>query len=293
MSEKTDRWVRISCDYFSDDLFADEVFTEREAYQWLIIKAAWKETTHRVGLTSYPVPRGCQYRTNRELCKAWGWGNTKVRNFLNLLVLKHKIELQNNTNKTFISLCNYNRYQDIRQLNNTETTQEQHTDNTGATHEQHTKGTNNTTSTNTILYAPEEKIEFEDLKNQSNGDLIQSWLLEASNLPQQWEGIWVVSTNEFYNWLNKGCNEQDIRIGLRDAVSKMKALQGNNSHEKMKSWSWASRFIFEAKAKREAPPPDVSANVSSFTGYQPQESAVDKVLREAKESRDAAAQSTG
>ncbi len=43
------RWIRVSTSIFDHDLFSEQAFTEREAWLWLVAKAAWKPTRHRVG----------------------------------------------------------------------------------------------------------------------------------------------------------------------------------------------------------------------------------------------------
>jgi hypothetical protein len=65
------RWVRIQVDIQEHTVFAPEPFTEREAWQWMIGRAAWKETAHRVGATVHKVPVGCFFATIREMQAVW------------------------------------------------------------------------------------------------------------------------------------------------------------------------------------------------------------------------------
>lgn len=181
------RWVRIDCDYYldEDEIFIDEPLTQREAYQWLIMNAAWKDTSHTIGDTDFIVPRGSQYRTIRKLCNEWKWGNTKVRNYLALLERKHKIKTETNTGKTLITLCNYSKFQDKSE----KPTQEQHTDNTQTTQEQHTKGTNNTiTPISSSLHSED----ITALQKPDNSKIEISQAFEAYNLSAQKNG-WAVS----------------------------------------------------------------------------------------------------
>lgn len=185
------RWVRIDCDYYldEDEIFPEEPFTQREAYQWLIMNAAWKDTTHTIGNKEYPVLRGSQYRTIRKLCKEWQWGNTKVRNFLEKLERKHKIVTESNTGKTLITLCNYSKFQDRNPESNTETTHPQDKNNTETTQEQHTKGTNNTNNTISSSLHSEDITAIQKPDNQK---LEISQAFEAYNLAAQKNG-WAVS----------------------------------------------------------------------------------------------------
>lgn len=195
------RWVRIDCDYYldEDEIFPEEPFTQREAYQWLIMNAAWKDTSHTIGNKEYPVLRGAQYRTIRKLCKEWQWGNTKVRNFLEKLERKHKITTESNTGKTLITLCNYSKFQDRNTESNTQTTHPQHTDNTETTQEQHTKGTNNTNNTNNNLtpLSPS-KPKGEQSKPSSRGTRLSA--------------EWVPSEDDFQFGLDLGFDPSAVRF---------------------------------------------------------------------------------
>lgn len=107
------RWVRIQTDVFEHAVFAREPFTEREAWLWLISKAAWKATKHRIGQHIADVPVGSVFLTLREMQGAWRWKSDKrVRSFLTMLENEEMIETKTDAGKTQISICNYSRYQD-------------------------------------------------------------------------------------------------------------------------------------------------------------------------------------
>ena len=65
------------------------------------------------------VKRGSCITSIRQLCEKWGWSNTKVRNFLNLLAKDNMLIVQSDTKKTILTVVNYSKYQDI---NDTKTT---------------------------------------------------------------------------------------------------------------------------------------------------------------------------
>jgi hypothetical protein len=107
------RWVRIQTDVFEHAVFAREPFTEREAWLWLISKAAWKATKHRVGKSVVDVQVGSVFLTLREMQAAWRWKSDKrVRSFLTMLENEEMIETKTDAGKTQVSICNYSRYQD-------------------------------------------------------------------------------------------------------------------------------------------------------------------------------------
>lgn len=106
------RWFRVSADIFEHELFAQSEMSEREAFLWLVAKAAWKDTRHRIGANMVPVPRGSLFVTLRELCSAWGWkSDHKVRTFLDVLERERMIEKDAGAGKTRVTICNYDKYQ--------------------------------------------------------------------------------------------------------------------------------------------------------------------------------------
>lgn len=94
------------------DLFANDPFSEREAWLWIISQAAWRDTKHRVGKQLYDVKIGTFFSTVRQMQEAWKWASTRrVHEFLNLLKAETMIETRIETGKTLISVCNYSQYQ--------------------------------------------------------------------------------------------------------------------------------------------------------------------------------------
>lgn len=110
------RWFRVSADIFEHELFAQSEMSEREAFLWLVAKAAWKDTRHRIGADMVPVPRGSLFVTLRELCSAWGWkSDHKVRTFLDVLERERMVEKDAGAGKTRLTICNYDKYQNSSQ----------------------------------------------------------------------------------------------------------------------------------------------------------------------------------
>ncbi|SCB30438.1 hypothetical protein [Rhizobium lusitanum] len=108
------RWVRVQASIFDHELFAAEPFSEREAWIWIITKAAWKETSHRVGASVHKVPVGSMFVTVREMQAAWRWTSTRrVAQFLQLLTSQNMIETCSETGKTLLTICNYAKFQNV------------------------------------------------------------------------------------------------------------------------------------------------------------------------------------
>lgn len=154
------RWVRIQADVFDHTVFAPEPYSEREAWIWLISKAAWKETRHRVGNTMATVPVGSLFVTLRELQDTWGWGSDyRVRTFLKLLQAEGMISVNGNAGKTQVTICNYSRYQNPDHEENAAKTQAERTENALNT-PVHQYTTSSLRSEGAC--APEKNLEFSD-----------------------------------------------------------------------------------------------------------------------------------
>jgi hypothetical protein len=119
-------WVRVSRAIFEHQLFANEPMSEREAWLWLVAKAAWKDTRHRVGNAVHDVPRGTLFATLRDLQQAWRWqSDYRVRTFLDMLESERMIERTANAGKTHVTICNYSKFQDVERTANAETNEQE------------------------------------------------------------------------------------------------------------------------------------------------------------------------
>lgn len=94
------------------------------AWFWLVAHAAWKPTKHDARGHTIAVDRG-QICAGREyLAKEWGWSPSAVERFLKRLETEQMIERQAGQMKTVITICNYDKYQeifDVPDRNRTET----------------------------------------------------------------------------------------------------------------------------------------------------------------------------
>jgi len=96
-------------------VFANQKFTEREAWIWLIENAAFKPRTFRIGKHVIPLGRGQLATTMRFLADAWQWSKSHVARFLDKLKTgtagEPMIETACGTEHTIITICNYDQYQ--------------------------------------------------------------------------------------------------------------------------------------------------------------------------------------
>lgn len=114
-------YIAIDRGVFDHPAFANETFTEREAWVWLIAEAAWKQTQVRVGKAIFTVERGCLVHSLRYLGARWRWSHTRVRRFLKVIETEGMIVTRTFRDATHITLCNYDEYQSPRNTDETET----------------------------------------------------------------------------------------------------------------------------------------------------------------------------
>lgn len=206
------------------DMFEHVIFKKNPerfyAWHWLIANAAYKNTKHIVKGKIHAVERGSIFVTLRSLATVWGWNSdTKVRNFLDLLQSDGMITRKTNAGKTQISICNYSLYQNVERTENAQETQTERT-----------KVTNKQTTT---LLAQVRENEF----------------LEALGITDETKSVGLLNLSEPLRWLEAGCHvDLDILPTLRQIAARGKIVN---------SWAYCTKAVFEAKAKRLAPPPEI------------------------------------
>src|SRR5689334_10600758 len=98
---------------FDHDCFADEPFTEREAWMWLIGEAAWKPRGRRIGAVNVSLERGQLAASVRFLADRWRWSKSAVARFLGRLKNRDMIETASGTGISIITICKYDEYQRV------------------------------------------------------------------------------------------------------------------------------------------------------------------------------------
>lgn len=102
------------CDAFDEN----EPMSQREAWVWLIENAAWKKTYRRSPKGErIEVGRGQYHTSLRTLGEAFGWGKNKVARYLDKLVLNGMVGTVAGQSGLLITICNYEKYQDISDPN--------------------------------------------------------------------------------------------------------------------------------------------------------------------------------
>ena len=120
------------------------VYSNFEAWIWLLLKANHKDNKFMLGSELIKVKKGSMITSQKKLCRQFRWGSTKLRNFLKVLQKDKMLLLETNTQSTQITICNYESYQDSQISNKTQTKPKQHTHNT------RTKTNNNVNNDNNL-----------------------------------------------------------------------------------------------------------------------------------------------
>lgn len=101
--------------YFDHPIFADEPFTEREAFQWMVMEAEHEGRRVRRGRTIINLSRGQFCHSLRFMANAWKWKSiSRVSRFLKKLENDTMIATETGQEATHVSICNYDKYQGRR-----------------------------------------------------------------------------------------------------------------------------------------------------------------------------------
>lgn len=264
-------WIRLSKSIFDHEEFAGEPLSRREAWLWLIVNAAWKDTKHKVSGKTVPVPRGSLFASYRQLQAAWRWPSLKrVRTFLKHLQDGEMIGLKTGTGMAHLTICNYDKYQKAETETGTRGAQQGHTEGhsrgtagaqlnpeeiyencdqknkagfkqtQGRDGNGHTKGTN-------------KQINKEDttLKARAGGFTnfkgLSDLLCEAAGLTDETKSPGHLSLADPLHWIENGCDlEADILPTIRSRTANGFCPS---------SWNYFTKPVLAARDRRLAPAP--------------------------------------
>jgi hypothetical protein len=105
-------YYRMHRGWMEHPVFANEAFTEREAFEWLVGEATWQEdrvVAHKGNPVK--VDRGQVPHSIRFMADAWGWNPSKTLRFVDKLKKWNMIETATETGQLIITICNYDKYQ--------------------------------------------------------------------------------------------------------------------------------------------------------------------------------------
>ncbi len=111
MGEKSKGYISLWRSLQDNFLWEDKPFAKGQAWIDLLLMANHKPTKIMIGNDVEELKQGEFITSIAKLCKRWGWSNTKVKSFLNLLEKDGMLITESTTKRTKVSLRNYSDYQ--------------------------------------------------------------------------------------------------------------------------------------------------------------------------------------
>lgn len=96
---------------WSHPAFAQEPFTEAQAFMWLVGEAAYAAHERRVGSASVALERGQTCHSVRFMAETWQWSKSRVDRFLQRLEKRDMLVRESGTEPLVVTICNYDKYQ--------------------------------------------------------------------------------------------------------------------------------------------------------------------------------------
>lgn len=196
-------WVSLWRKIFENPIVPPaKVFSKFEAWVWLLVNVNHSVGKVVIGTEIVNVPVGSRITSIKKLCRTFGWGNTKVRNFLKLLSNDGMIEYKSNTQYTTVSICNYSTYQSSQHTRKSQTTRKQTTSKSKA----HTNNNDRIMKKNEYN---DEFVEFWNMYPKKVGKkyALKSWLKLDS---QEQKRVMLTLPKQKKNWASDGTEMQFI-----------------------------------------------------------------------------------
>ena len=105
-------WISIHRKIQDHWLWKEKPFDKRSAWIDILLMVNHEDKKVLLRNELIEVKRGSRITSIRQLCERWGWSNTKVKNFLNLLEKDNMLIVKSDSKKTTLTVVNYNDYQD-------------------------------------------------------------------------------------------------------------------------------------------------------------------------------------
>ena len=121
-----DGWISLHRKILENPILnRSRVYSNFEAWIWLLLKANHKDNKFMLGTELVKVKKGSMITSQKKLCRQFKWGNSKLRSFLKVLQKDKMLLLETNTQSTHITICNYESYQDKQTANKLQTNRKQ------------------------------------------------------------------------------------------------------------------------------------------------------------------------
>ena len=104
-------WISIHRKITDNWVWKEKPFSKGQAWIDILMMVNHENKKILLGNELIEVERGSRITSIRQLCDRWGWSNTKVKNFLNLLEEDKMLVVKSDSKKTTLTVVNYNDYQ--------------------------------------------------------------------------------------------------------------------------------------------------------------------------------------
>lgn len=201
-------WISIYRSIQDHWLWQEKPFSKGQAWLDLLLSANHQDKKIVFDSNLLEVKRGQFITSIRKLCDKWGWSNSKVKKFLDLLQDDEMITYKSDSKKTTINIVKYDDYQTLSDSkSDTETSQKRHRNDTETSQKHTNDNVNNDNNDNKYINNKEEvpnplevyqnniypmpgQVEIEGIRNWSN-DLGNELVTYAIN---------VAAKNNVRNW---------------------------------------------------------------------------------------------
>ena len=119
-------WISLHRKILDNPMFVNrKCYSRFEAWIWLLLRANHTEGKVLIGNEMLKVKAGQLITSQKQLCKKFKWGTTKLRAFLELLQSEGMIDWEALPKATCVSIMNYGTYQNLQTDNKLQKNQKQ------------------------------------------------------------------------------------------------------------------------------------------------------------------------
>ena len=145
-------WIALHREIQEHWMWKDKPFSKGQAWIDLLMLANHSDNKFLLGNELVEVKTGSFITSELKLMERWGWGNTKVRSFLNLLETDGMIKKFSDKKKSVITIVNYSVYQGSQSTSKVQTKHKQRTNKVQAKTNNNENNENNENNDNKLSY---------------------------------------------------------------------------------------------------------------------------------------------
>lgn len=123
-------WIKLYREITDHLLWKKKPFSIGQAWIDILLEVNHEDNKVLIKGKIIECKRGESIKSLETWAKRWGWTKSKVRRFFNLLKSDSMIDQKPTQETTHLIICNYDRYQDIRNANETVTKRKRNGDDT-------------------------------------------------------------------------------------------------------------------------------------------------------------------